>query len=1156
MTVKANRILIPLLGFCMLLLYLFLGTNNSYGVQLDEAGKCFYAEGQQIVITAITDEDRNDAPEDTEGKIVKITCYNQDDADVAGVYYVTDEYTVYGGGMDSDYATTSISMYSGTLHRIVAGSPAGHIDYASVVLSGGSVDQIVPVEDGETYTNSISISNDATGLLDVWIGAEKDHSGRIDSISLDAEENPNVTLHMGYSGGRMISELNESAKLGENYVSGTIKGSKLSGLETVQEIPGFLVNNKLTIRLDSREGRFSDGKETKRYSVTFPEDSYSVEISSLPVPERKGYLFKGWISSPGQLTPEKEINRGTGYLYASWKKTDDPEPYDLNLTYYDSKTGDEMEVPVSLFTGNSNNQPITKNYDKSKGLVLSGYYPDGTSFSKKLEDYDPQTGIWYYALTSESPDKTTQKTYILSFYESESDANNFSWASVIVYDPESYDESTGNYDELYEYSVDNLEAMSKEGATIELPYRSLQKKWTVRFLLQINDEGSGAGIKDGEDYVLNYDKEIELDGSTNVSKTYEVKTEDGQVHDYRIHLVEGDGASADLSDLGIYTWDGASYDEDGNPKYIGKAIDLGSAATEKGTTVAIPYYYDEEKCGEIEVFCVPDEPGMKISGLEESYTLDSNGEREIRFSATSANGKNTKHYKVKLVKDKKGDSTEMETLYLHYIEWSNDDSGEDIKVPINMEAAKTETGATVTAPVNAAVNSAYFFVQGETENYGIVDLSGYDYIDWEPDIYQRPDKYNKTNDSVVFTVTSADKKHTQKYKVTVWQKDAKTFKDLSKVTISGIEDKEYTGSPIRQNPVLMDGAKKLTEGTDYTVAYKNNTQAGTASVIFTGMGDYTGSVTKQFRIYQPAEPDKGLFTDSNTIRLAGGTRYDTAIETADALKKSLDVDKFENIIVASGGNYPDALTGSYLAKMKNAPILLVDNSSALLVKDYVRRNLKSGGTVYILGGTGAVSGTFENSLKNADLSVKRLAGKSRYDTNISILKEAGVKKSDLLICSGNGFADSLSASAAGLPILLVDKNVSSVQKSYLDGLSIDKLYLIGGLGAVNASVEKSMKQYGAVERLAGKTRYDTSKAVAEKFFKGKSEVAVIAYGQNFPDGLAGGPLAMSLNAPLLLAENGAYSQAASFVKEEGIQKGVVLGGSALISNPVLRQIIK
>ena len=37
-------------------------------------------------------------------------------------------------------------------------------------------------------------------------------------------------------------------------------------------------------------------------------------------------------------------------------------------------------------------------------------------------------------------------------------------------------------------------------------------------------------------------------------------------------------------------------------------------------------------------------------------------------------------------------------------------------------------------------------------------------------------------------------------------------------------------------------------GTDYTLSYKNNTNAGTASVIITGIGSYTDSVTKNFTI--------------------------------------------------------------------------------------------------------------------------------------------------------------------------------------------------------------------------------------------------------------------------------------------------------------------
>lgn len=390
----------------------------------------------------------------------------------------------------------------------------------------------------------------------------------------------------------------------------------------------------------------------------------------------------------------------------------------------------------------------------------------------------------------------------------------------------------------------------------------------------------------------------------------------------------------------------------------------------------------------------------------------------------------------------------------------------------------------------------------------------------------------------------------------VGEETSEDQKDISSLKAAvEVRSVEYTGKA--QEPavsVKTAEGKALQQGRDYVVIYKNNIDPGTAEATVYGIGDYKGKQELTFTITEKSGGN--LFNGNNRLRVYGDSRYDTAVDAADAMKKSLGIDKFENIIVADGRNYPDALTGSYLAKVKDAPILLVNDGSASMIREYIKQNLKSGGTVYILGGTGAVSGSFEKSVRNTGASVKRLAGKSRYDTNISILKEAGVTKGDLLICSGGGFADSLSASAAGLPILLTGDTVSPEQKAYLNSLSIDKIYIIGGTGAVKESVEDTAKRYGTVERLAGKSRYDTSEAVAKKFFSGKASAAVIAYGQNFPDGLAGGPLAMTLDAPLLLAENGAYSQAAGFVEKEGIKKGIVMGGRSLISDSVFNRIIK
>lgn len=301
-----------------------------------------------------------------------------------------------------------------------------------------------------------------------------------------------------------------------------------------------------------------------------------------------------------------------------------------------------------------------------------------------------------------------------------------------------------------------------------------------------------------------------------------------------------------------------------------------------------------------------------------------------------------------------------------------------------------------------------------------------------------------------------------------------------------------------------------------------------------------------------------VFGSGRAVRCYGSDRYITSQEVAKCLKTSLGISKFKNIIVASGANYPDALSGSYLAKVKEAPILLLDKSKEASVKSYIASNLQQGGTVYILGGTGAVSSSFQRNLETSGYKVTRLGGNTRFDTNLKILEAAGVTDEDILICSANGYADSLSASAVGKPVMIVGNSLTPKQQSYLKGLKGDRFYIIGGTGAVNNIVYNQVKQYGSsVNRIFGQTRFETSTAVANTFFKkGSTDTAVLAYAHDFPDGLSGGPLALSVNGPLLLTDNSKVSVARSCMKNLGINKAVVLGGPTLISNSAVNMMLQ
>ena len=291
------------------------------------------------------------------------------------------------------------------------------------------------------------------------------------------------------------------------------------------------------------------------------------------------------------------------------------------------------------------------------------------------------------------------------------------------------------------------------------------------------------------------------------------------------------------------------------------------------------------------------------------------------------------------------------------------------------------------------------------------------------------------------------------------------------------------------------------------------------------------------------------------VRVYGDTRYDTAFDAADMLKQLRGIEQFRTIVVACGTDFADALSGSYLANQKDAPILLVRsrNQEMNQVKAYIRENLVSGGTVYLLGGEKAVPKAMETGLE--DFKVKRLSGATRYDTNLAILKEAGVGDKDVLVCTGKDFADGLSSSAVNRPVLLVKDSLSSAQKEFLASLNGNNIYIIGGTNAVNVKIENALSNYGTTERIEGATRYQTSVNIAKKFFPDASN-AVLAYATNFPDGLSGGALAYSLDAPLILTMSGKESAAVGYTRDAGITSGIVLGGPKLISDGAVRKVFQ
>lgn len=73
-------------------------------------------------------------------------------------------------------------------------------------------------------------------------------------------------------------------------------------------------------------------------------------------------------------------------------------------------------------------------------------------------------------------------------------------------------------------------------------------------------------------------------------------------------------------------------------------------------------------------------------------------------------------------------------------------------------------------------------------------------------------------------------------------------RSIAQAQVESIADQAYTGKALKPKVKASYGGMALKEGTDYTLAYKNNKKTGKATVILTGKGSYTGTKTVTFRI--------------------------------------------------------------------------------------------------------------------------------------------------------------------------------------------------------------------------------------------------------------------------------------------------------------------
>jgi len=133
-------------------------------------------------------------------------------------------------------------------------------------------------------------------------------------------------------------------------------------------------------------------------------------------------------------------------------------------------------------------------------------------------------------------------------------------------------------------------------------------------------------------------------------------------------------------------------------------------------------------------------------------------------------------------------------------------------------------------------------------------------------------------------------------------------------TVAAIAAQEYTGAEIKPEPSVTDNNNRaLTKGTDYTVEYSNNINAGTATVTVTGINGYSGTKSVNFEITPKSlnHADIGVTLSPATFTYTGTTQKPT-VTVKDGASKTLVLNTDYTLVNDGGvaqGDYTVTVTG-------------------------------------------------------------------------------------------------------------------------------------------------------------------------------------------------------------------------------------------------------
>ena len=210
-------------------------------------------------------------------------------------------------------------------------------------------------------------------------------------------------------------------------------------------------------------------------------------------------------------------------------------------------------------------------------------------------------------------------------------------------------------------------------------------------------------------------------------------------------------------------------------------------------------------------------------------------------------------------------------------------------------------------------------------------------------------------------------------------------------------------------------------------------------------------------------------------RIYGNDRYGTSVKIAEKIGIATSGSGSGKVVLATGSDFPDALSISGIAAKLGMPILLTaKNTLPASVSSYFQTNTVT--QTYVVGGTGVISAGVVNSVPGSS----RLAGNDRYATNVAIMQNfaSELNFDNIYVAIGHNFADALTgavlAAKSSAPLVLTGQTLPAGTAQYLQTqLKLpSKILGLGGRRVVSSAVLTGL--VSAKEQIAVEEKYSTS----------------------------------------------------------------------------------